>query len=172
MQIGWTFFGWGILLAVSSVWVAPVLQRWFGTMPALTAVLGLFALDLAVMAVYAEDESVVTACIVVGAFIGVNNTLVTEAVMGAAPVERPVASAAYSFVRFTGGALGPFIALSSPSTSECTPRSGSARPRSRSAWWSSPWAPPRLLGRSTAPLPRTAVRQRPRPNSSATSLRS
>ncbi|WP_395656268.1 MFS transporter [Nocardioides sp.] len=112
MQIGWTFFGWGILLAVSSVWVAPVLQRWFGTMPALTAVLGLFALDLAVMAVYAEDESVVTACIVVaGAFIGVNNTLVTEAVMGAAPVERPVASAAYSFVRFTGGALGPFVAL-------------------------------------------------------------
>ena len=38
-----------------------------------------------------------------GAFIGNNNTLITEAVMGAAPVERPVASAAYSFVRFCGG---------------------------------------------------------------------
>jgi hypothetical protein len=31
--------------------------------------------------------------------------------MGAAPVERPVASAAYSFVRFTGGAVGPYVAL-------------------------------------------------------------
>jgi MFS family permease len=46
-----------------------------------------------------------------GAFIGSNNTLITEAVMGAAPVERPVASAAYSFVRFTGGAVGPYVAL-------------------------------------------------------------
>ena len=46
-----------------------------------------------------------------GAFIGNNNTLITEAVMGAAPVERPVASAAYSFVRFCGGAIGPYVAL-------------------------------------------------------------
>ena len=112
MQIGWTFFGWGILLAVTSVWLAPVLQRRFGTMPTLTGVLALFAIDLAVMAVLAEHEPVVMVGIVVaGAFIGVNNTLVTEAVMGAAPVERPVASAAYSFVRFTGGAIGPFVAL-------------------------------------------------------------
>ena len=112
MQIGWTFFGWGLLLAITSVAVAPVLQRWFGTMPTLTAVLALFAADLGVMAVFAEHEAVVTTCIIVaGAFIGINNTLVTEAVMGAAPVERPVASAAYSFVRFTGGAVGPFVAL-------------------------------------------------------------
>ena len=39
-----------------------------------------------------------------------NNTLITEAVMGAAPVERPVASAAYSFVRFSGGAVAPYAA--------------------------------------------------------------
>jgi MFS transporter, ACDE family, multidrug resistance protein len=31
--------------------------------------------------------------------------------MGVAPVERPVASAAYSFVRFCGGAVGPYVAL-------------------------------------------------------------
>jgi hypothetical protein len=30
--------------------------------------------------------------------------------MGAAPVERPVASAAYSFVRFSGGAVAPWLA--------------------------------------------------------------
>ncbi len=30
--------------------------------------------------------------------------------MGAAPVERPVASAAYSFVRFSGGAIAPYLA--------------------------------------------------------------
>jgi ACDE family multidrug resistance protein len=112
MAIGWTFFGWGLLLAVTSVVAAPWLQRLFGTMPTLTAVLALFAADLAVMAVFAEHEAVVaTGVVVAGAFLGVTNTLVTEAVMGAAPVERPVASAAYSFLRFTGGAVGPYVAL-------------------------------------------------------------
>lgn len=112
MQVGWTFFGWGVLLAVTSVVVAPRLQRRFGTVPAMIACLALFALDLAAMALLAETEAVVAVGIVLaGAFLGVNNTLVTEAVMGAAPVERPVASAAYSFVRFTGGAVGPFVAL-------------------------------------------------------------
>ena len=38
------------------------------------------------------------------------STVITEAVMGAAPVERPVASAAYSFVRFSGGAIAPWAA--------------------------------------------------------------
>jgi hypothetical protein len=54
---------------------------------------------------------VITGIVLSGAFIGNNNTLITEAVMGVAPVERPVASAAYSFVRFCGGAIGPYVAL-------------------------------------------------------------
>lgn len=45
-----------------------------------------------------------------GIFLGINNTLITTAVMEAAPVERSVASAAYSFVRFLGGALAPWLA--------------------------------------------------------------
>jgi predicted MFS family arabinose efflux permease len=112
MQIGWTFFGWGVLLALTSVVVAPWLQRLFGTLPTLTAVLALFAVVMALMAIYAEHEAAIAVgIIVVGALLGINNTLVTEAVMGAAPVERPVASAAYSFVRFTGGAIGPYVAM-------------------------------------------------------------
>jgi len=112
MQIGWTFFGWGVLLAFTSVVVAPWLQRLFGTLPTLTSVLALFAVVMGLMATFAENETVITVGIItVGALLGINNTLVTEAVMGAAPVERPVASAAYSFVRFTGGAIGPYVAM-------------------------------------------------------------
>jgi MFS family permease len=48
--------------------------------------------------------------IVSGIFIGVNNTVTTQAVMTVSPVERPVASAAYSFVRFIGGGLAPYAA--------------------------------------------------------------
>ena len=51
-----------------------------------------------------------TCVVVAGLFLGINNTLVTETVMKAAPVERGVASAAYSFVRFSGGAIAPYLA--------------------------------------------------------------
>ena len=50
------------------------------------------------------------AVIIGGAFLGVNNTLITTAVMQSAPVDRPVASAAYSFIRFVGGGAAPFLA--------------------------------------------------------------
>ncbi|MCW2931341.1 MAG: transporter, partial [Actinomycetia bacterium] len=50
------------------------------------------------------------ATIASGIVIGMNNTLVTTAVMSIAPVPRPVASATYGFVRFIGGGLAPFAA--------------------------------------------------------------
>jgi MFS family permease len=112
IEIGWIYFGWGVLVAVVSVFVAPRIQRAVGTIPAVIGTLVLFMLDLLVMAVYADHAAVViTGIVLSGAFIGNNNTLMTEAVMGVAPVERPVASAAYSFVRFCGGAIGPYVAL-------------------------------------------------------------
>ncbi|MEO6509971.1 MAG: MFS transporter, partial [Nocardioides sp.] len=110
-QVGLIFFGWGVLLAVTSVWVAPVLQRRFGSVQTVVASLSLFALDLAMMAVLTDHKAaLVVGVVIAGAFLGVNNTVITEAVMGAAPVERPVASAAYSFVRFSGGAISPYVA--------------------------------------------------------------
>jgi hypothetical protein len=57
-----------------------------------------------------SKPALIVGIVVAGGFLGVNNTLITEAVMGAAPVERPVASAAYSFVRFSGGAVAPYLA--------------------------------------------------------------
>ncbi len=110
-QVGFIFFGWGLLLAVTSVWGAPFLQRHLGTVPSVLIALVLFAADLAVMALFTDSKTVlVVGIIAAGAFLGINNTLITEAVMGAAPVERPVASAAYSFVRFSGGAVAPYAA--------------------------------------------------------------
>jgi MFS transporter, ACDE family, multidrug resistance protein len=110
-QVGLIFFGWGVLLAIASVWAAPILQRRFGSVPTVLACLVLFGLDLVAMAVWTDHKGVlVVGVVAAGAFLGVNNTVITEAVMGAAPVERPVASAAYSFVRFSGGAFAPWAA--------------------------------------------------------------
>ncbi|MGW5319911.1 MFS transporter [Nocardia thailandica] len=109
--IGFIFCGWGIMLALSSVFLAPKLQARFGTLPMMAASLALFAADLAVMALFAETKAVlIVGVVVAGLFLGVNNTLITEAVMISAPVERSTASAAYSFVRFAGGAAAPWLA--------------------------------------------------------------
>jgi ACDE family multidrug resistance protein len=110
-QIGLIFFGWGVCLAITSVLVAPRLQRRFGTVRVIATVLLLFAADLAVMSLDVHSVGVLATCVVVsGIFLGINNTLITEAVMLAAPVERGVASAAYSFVRFGGAAVAPWLA--------------------------------------------------------------
>jgi MFS transporter, ACDE family, multidrug resistance protein len=111
IQLGLVFFGWGLLVAFFSVIGAPRLQARFGTARSLYLALGLFAVDLLVIAVFTDTYWVLVAAVIVsGAFIGINNTLTTQAVMLVAPVERPVASAAYSFVRFLGGGLAPFVA--------------------------------------------------------------
>ncbi len=110
-QVGWVFFGWGVLLAITSVWVAPILENRFGAVATIMVSLSLFALTLAAMAVWTDSRTVlVVGVVIAGAFLGVNNTVITQAVMGVAPVERPVASAAYSFVRFSGGAVAPWLA--------------------------------------------------------------
>ena len=110
-QIGLIFFGWGLALAFTSVVVAPRLQHRFGTIRVLIVNLLFFTATLVVMAVGTDSKAVLATCVVVaGLFIGVNNTLITETVMKAAPVERGVASAAYSFMRFGGAAVAPWLA--------------------------------------------------------------
>jgi MFS family permease len=105
------FFGWGLFVAFFSVIGAPRLQSRFGTAKSLYAALTLFAIDLAIIAMFPTNRTVLILCVIVsGIFIGINNTLTTQAVMIVSPVERPVASAAYGFVRFIGGGLAPFVA--------------------------------------------------------------
>jgi len=110
-QIGLIFFGWGVALAFTSVVVARGLQHRFGTVPTLLVSLVAIAITLAVMAIWTDTKAVLASCVVVaGLFFGINNTLITATVMKAAPVDRGVASAAYSFVRFAGAALAPWVA--------------------------------------------------------------
>ncbi|MFJ8929556.1 MFS transporter [Streptomyces sp. NPDC102364] len=110
-ELGLVFTGWGLLVALFSVYFAPRLQARYGTAAVLYA--NLFCLGV-VMAVIAAGVStptvVIVAVIVSGAFIGINNTLTTQAVMLVSPVERPVASSAYGFLRFIGGGLAPYVA--------------------------------------------------------------
>jgi MFS transporter, ACDE family, multidrug resistance protein len=111
LRLGAVFCGWGVLVALFAVFAAPWLKARFGTARSLYGNFLLLAADLAVIGIWPGKPTVViVAVIVAGAFLGVNNTLVTTAVMSIAPVERPVASATYGFVRFIGGGLAPYAA--------------------------------------------------------------
>nr|WP_246328670.1 MFS transporter [Curtobacterium pusillum] len=111
IQLGWVFFAWGILVAIFSITGAPRLQRRFGTAQSLYGALAFFAILLLLIGVFTETRWVVITCVIAsGIVVGINNTLTTQAVMLVSPVERPVASSAYGFVRFLGGGLAPFVA--------------------------------------------------------------
>lgn len=111
MGIGLTFFGWGVALAITSVWVAPLLLRRMRLTTVLLVALPLLAADLLVAAFVVASPPALVACIVVGGLVlGVVNTALTEAVMEATDLPRSVASSAYSAVRFLGGAVAPPLA--------------------------------------------------------------
>jgi MFS transporter, ACDE family, multidrug resistance protein len=110
-QLGIVYFGWGLLVALTSVFGAQRLERRFGLVAVLAVALAGVAIDLFVGGVLIGSTAGLIAVVVIsGALLGIVNTVLTEAVMAAAVVERSVASAAYSFVRFTGGAIAPWIA--------------------------------------------------------------
>ena len=111
LRLGAVFCGWGVLVALFAVFAAPWLKARLGTARSLYGNFVLLAADLAIIGIWPGKPTVViVAVIIAGAFLGVNNTLVTTAVMSIAPVERPVASATYGFVRFIGGGLAPYVA--------------------------------------------------------------
>jgi MFS transporter, ACDE family, multidrug resistance protein len=111
IKLGFVFFGWGLLVAFFSIIGAPRLQARFGTAPSLYGALGFFAVLLLLIGLFTDIRWALITCVIAsGIVVGINNTLTTQAVMLVAPVERPVASAAYGFVRFIGGGLAPYAA--------------------------------------------------------------
>ncbi|GAB3942568.1 MFS transporter [Corynebacterium tapiri] len=110
IHLGFVFFAWGCALAVSSVFLAPILERFFGTRPLLVGMMILVAMIHMAVAVSAGSlVGTVISVVVSGAILGVVNTLLTTASMGVRELPRPVASSAYSGVRFIGSALAPTL---------------------------------------------------------------
>lgn len=106
--LGFVFFGWGLCLAITSVWVAPMLTAVLKRTTVLAVVLPLLALDLVAAGILIDSQpALVTAVIVGGLLLGILNTVFTESVMEATDLPRTVASSAYSSVRFLGGAIAP-----------------------------------------------------------------
>ena len=81
-KLGLVSWAWEILVAIFAVFAAPRLKSRFGTPRTLYVNFALMAAVLPVIGLFPNKSAVViVAVIVAGAFIGVNNTLVTTAVM-------------------------------------------------------------------------------------------
>ncbi|UBU09914.1 MFS transporter [Nonomuraea gerenzanensis] len=107
--IGAVFFGWGVCVALSSVFAAPPLQRRIGSVNVLHLALALLAVFQIGIAL-SGHAGIIVFTILSGIPIGLNNTVFTESAMEVSDAPRPVASAGYNFVRWMGGALAPFVA--------------------------------------------------------------
>ncbi len=108
MGLGFTFFGWGLAVAVTSVFAAPVLTRRWPRTRVLWTTLLLLAADLvAAGALISSTAGLITSIVLGGLLLGVLNTVLTECVMEASDLPRSVASSSYSAVRFLGGAAAP-----------------------------------------------------------------
>jgi MFS transporter, ACDE family, multidrug resistance protein len=111
LQLGYIFFGWGLAVAITSVFVAPLLTARFRRTTVLVVVIPLLAVVLLLAALlHTSVVALVVLVIVGGLFLGILNTVLTECSMEATDLPRPVASSAYSGVRFVGGAIAPPLA--------------------------------------------------------------
>ena len=111
MDLGLVFFGWGGLLALCSILVAPRLTRRLGVRFAIMGTLVVIIADLLVMTLFPTSLPMqIAATIIGGGLVGITNTAMTEAAMEATDLPRGISSSAYSGVRFVGGALGPTLA--------------------------------------------------------------
>ncbi|MDL9935740.1 MFS transporter [Gordonia sp. ABSL1-1] len=111
--IGLVMTGFGIGLAVTSIVIAPRLTSRVAPLHVLWMGLVVFAATHAAAAFSSGVLPLLIVFVVLLGFeIGLLNTVLTEAVMEATDLPRPVASSAYSGVRFFGGAIGAPVGTS------------------------------------------------------------
>jgi ACDE family multidrug resistance protein len=109
--LGLVFFCWGVAVAITSVWVAPLLTARMKRTTVLAIILPLLAFDLVAAGIVIGSQRGLVICVIAGGLLlGVLNTVFTESVMEATDLPRSVASSAYSAVRFLGGAAAPPLA--------------------------------------------------------------
>ncbi|MGB3303585.1 MFS transporter [Gordonia sp. (in: high G+C Gram-positive bacteria)] len=111
---GIIFFGWGLLTALSGVFVGPRLAEAIGERSGVIVAILAYLVTMAVAAVGVMDDQVWMiglAVVISGIPSGVLNTLFTGVAMSAADESTPrsVASAGYSFLRWMGAAASAIM---------------------------------------------------------------
>jgi MFS transporter, ACDE family, multidrug resistance protein len=110
-QLGIVFFAWGLLVAIGAVFGAPALLRRFEVVPLLATAFVLILIDLLVVGFGIHSKSVmIPAIILSGLFLGVANATLSTLLMRVSVAGPSISASGTNFVRFVGGAIGPYLA--------------------------------------------------------------
>ncbi|MCO8245626.1 MULTISPECIES: MFS transporter [unclassified Haladaptatus] len=109
--LGVTFFAWGALVAVSSVFVVNWLTSRFDASKVLFAdVLGMALVLAAAGFAEGQAELLLPVIVISGIFCGIANAMFTTFAIQVSPFTRSVSSGAYNFLRWSGAAIAPVLA--------------------------------------------------------------
>ncbi len=108
LDFGLTYFAWGVLVGLSSVFVVNWLRPLFGPIRLLQwNLLGLIAIF--VLAALVHGTGLLVLVIISGFFCGIANALFTTLAMEVSPFSRSISSGTYNFVRWAGAAVAPIV---------------------------------------------------------------
>ncbi len=108
IQLGITYFLWGILVAISSVIVVNKLRKRMDTLHLLVLNLSFMVLIFFSLAFFPASYRLFIV-IASGFFCGIANALFTTLAMEVSPFSRSISSGAYNFLRWSGAAVAPIL---------------------------------------------------------------
>ena len=108
LALGVTYFAWGILVAISSVFIVNALTRRLRSVTVLIVNLSLLVL-LLLAAGFASPSELLILIVISGLFCGIANALFTTLAMEVSPFPRSISSGAYNFLRWSGAAIAPAL---------------------------------------------------------------
>ncbi|SIR99808.1 MFS transporter [Williamsia sterculiae] len=109
---GLVFFGWGLFVALSGVFIGPRVAQLIGEKAGVMSAIGVYAVVMAVAAwavVIGNVPLIMAVVVISGIPSGVLNTLFTGVAMAAGDAPRSVASAGYNFLRWFGAAVAAVL---------------------------------------------------------------
>jgi MFS transporter, ACDE family, multidrug resistance protein len=107
-HVGFAFFGWGLLVGVSSVFVVNWLRPKLGPIRLLDWNL-LCLIVVLICAAVVHGQALVWVIVISGFFCGISNAMFTSLAMEISPFSRSISSGAYNFVRWAGAAVSPIL---------------------------------------------------------------
>lgn len=110
LTLGFIYFAWGVLVAVTSVWLVNVLRPRYGPLRVLLADLVLLVLLFVALALAHSRAADIALIVASGLFCGVANALFTTLAIEVSPFERSISSGTYNFLRWAGAAFAPVLA--------------------------------------------------------------
>jgi ACDE family multidrug resistance protein len=109
LTLGLIYFAWGILVAVSSVWLVNLLRPRVGSTRLLVADLLCLLCLFAALDLVRPRGGAMALIIGSGLFCGIANALFTTLAIQVSPFSRSISSGTYNFLRWAGAAFAPVL---------------------------------------------------------------